>query len=355
MAYIYTISHPFTNEIVYVGVTKNLPQRAKAHIAGNKHNSDLANWINELVSSYMLPKIECIDEVLDSDIFYFEEYWVHQIQSWGFKLFNKVKHIRLTKSKIKYAETKTGLKKRHIKKTPEQWASERQARFDRKQSEKLDRRNSRKWNILNFDIGREYIVAEENRRSFKEMFRQYAKKFNVERSLSETVIENGYKLIVTEQRQKKPTYGILPCGKKRYVQKTYIKLERRKRGEKFKWGFDKVIEGETVNVPFRRFATFVVSFNSYKKRHNLPLKLKYKYSDCNSYLIVTYVNENEIFKNPPVSASLVRNFGTGRNKKLNETQISEILVSDLSVRELAIKYDVSEATIYLIKKKNLNP
>jgi len=86
--YIYTLSHPITNEIRYVGQTKhNLEQRLQGHLK-SKDKTHRTNWIKSLIINGLKPKIELLETVnkengSDSEIF-----WIMMIKSWGFKLCN---------------------------------------------------------------------------------------------------------------------------------------------------------------------------------------------------------------------------------------------------------------------------
>lgn len=79
---IYTLKHPDTLEIRYVGKTvRSLSRRLGNHIAnakGNKHNKHLSNWILKILSLGKRPIIELIEEV-DSSIWQERErYWISQ-------------------------------------------------------------------------------------------------------------------------------------------------------------------------------------------------------------------------------------------------------------------------------------
>lgn len=90
---IYTISHPFTNEVVYVGCSKDFEKRKYSHTSTNHGSSAIRRWILDLRDRYMLPKVEVLDMV---NSLRFELYWINQLQSWGFNLLNSNK---TTKSK----------------------------------------------------------------------------------------------------------------------------------------------------------------------------------------------------------------------------------------------------------------
>ena len=91
ITYIYTLSHPITNEIKYIGKTINLKQRLSAHISDakiNKKNNMVSNWIKSLLNNNLKPKMEIIDETPHNNWGELEQYWISQFKSWGFNLKN---------------------------------------------------------------------------------------------------------------------------------------------------------------------------------------------------------------------------------------------------------------------------
>lgn len=118
MVIIYTLKDPLTDEIRYVGKTVNTKRRMYLHIAEAKTSkTHKAKWINKLLDSGTKPILEILDEVLDTDWAFWEEYWISQMKSWGFNLCN------LTKGgdgvKIWSEEMKTNMSK--IKKGCKGW------------------------------------------------------------------------------------------------------------------------------------------------------------------------------------------------------------------------------------------
>ena len=87
--YIYTLEHPITHEIRYVGKTKNPKQRFHNH-CNKSHNtkSHKRNWINSLRNQGLRPIMKTLDEVEESEWQYWERYWIHQLTVWGFRLVN---------------------------------------------------------------------------------------------------------------------------------------------------------------------------------------------------------------------------------------------------------------------------
>lgn len=89
--YIYTLSHPVTSEVKYVGKSVNPSNRYTQHIIdakNNKSKSYKSNWIRSLLSNNLQPEIHIIDELEDNNWKWLEEYWIAQMRTWGFKLTN---------------------------------------------------------------------------------------------------------------------------------------------------------------------------------------------------------------------------------------------------------------------------
>lgn len=87
--YIYTLSHPITSEIRYVGKTRNPIQRYSNHL--NKHHNKFSHktaWIESLKKIKLRPVMEVLDEVPEDDWKFWERYWINQCLSWGFNLVN---------------------------------------------------------------------------------------------------------------------------------------------------------------------------------------------------------------------------------------------------------------------------
>jgi group I intron endonuclease len=88
MNYIYTLSDPVTNEIKYVGKTIDIKERYRKHIENMiKRKTYLYSWMKSLSN---FPIIEIIDEV-EEDWQFWEQYWISQLKTWGFKLTNLTK------------------------------------------------------------------------------------------------------------------------------------------------------------------------------------------------------------------------------------------------------------------------
>ncbi len=96
MATIYTLAHPITNEIKYVGKTRSaLYTRLRSHI-NSKNDSDVSKWAFSLKAEGLCPNIEALelaDDLISEDV---EEYWITQLNGLGFTLLNYVKTNRVT-------------------------------------------------------------------------------------------------------------------------------------------------------------------------------------------------------------------------------------------------------------------
>ncbi len=86
--YIYTLEHPITNEIKYVGKTNSPKRRLHHHwTVGHKSNNKTGNWLKSLKKLKLKPIMEIIDETIDNWQ-QLEMYWISQFKTWGFKLTN---------------------------------------------------------------------------------------------------------------------------------------------------------------------------------------------------------------------------------------------------------------------------
>ena len=85
---IYTLSHPLTNEIRYVGLTrKTLEERLRGHLK-SKDKVHRNFWIKKLLKEGLKPKIELIEEVDDDIGPETEIFWISMFKLWGFRLCN---------------------------------------------------------------------------------------------------------------------------------------------------------------------------------------------------------------------------------------------------------------------------
>ena len=86
--YIYTLEHPITNEIRYVGKTNNPERRLHHHwTVGHKSNNKIGNWLKSLKKLKLKPIMTILDETTDNWQ-QLEMYWISQFKTWGFRLTN---------------------------------------------------------------------------------------------------------------------------------------------------------------------------------------------------------------------------------------------------------------------------
>lgn len=93
MIRIYTISHPVTGEIRYVGKTrKQLHIRLSEHVSASKvPHTHCHSWIKSLISIGLYPVIDELTTVEDLHWREEEEFWIAQFRAWGFRLTNQLK------------------------------------------------------------------------------------------------------------------------------------------------------------------------------------------------------------------------------------------------------------------------
>lgn len=85
--YIYTLSDPITDEIKYVGATKDIKKRLKQHLK-DKRRAVFILWIKTLRHSGYAPVHHIIDEVSEDDWQFWEQHYISLYKSWGFNLIN---------------------------------------------------------------------------------------------------------------------------------------------------------------------------------------------------------------------------------------------------------------------------
>lgn len=83
--YIYALIDPRNNNIRYVGKTIELNKRFWAH-KNDKNKSHKVNWIKSLKG--LDPKLIVLDICSSKDWEFWEQYWISQCKTWGFKLTN---------------------------------------------------------------------------------------------------------------------------------------------------------------------------------------------------------------------------------------------------------------------------
>jgi hypothetical protein len=86
---IYTISDPFTNEVRYIGQSKDLKSRIRKHINESKNTKKhLYAWIKSILNNGNKPLFEEIEKVDDEIADIVESMYISLFKSWGFKLLN---------------------------------------------------------------------------------------------------------------------------------------------------------------------------------------------------------------------------------------------------------------------------
>lgn len=118
--YIYTLEHPETGEVRYVGKTINIKRRYYQHtnkkICKKLLNKHLGNWLLSILNKNLKPILNIIEEC-ENDWIQSEIYWIEQFKVWGFNLLNFTKggegfrHKHSEESKKKMSLAQKGLKK----------------------------------------------------------------------------------------------------------------------------------------------------------------------------------------------------------------------------------------------------
>jgi hypothetical protein len=85
--YIYTLEHPETKEIKYIGKTNNPQRRLRHHLAKKKSKCYVNSWLDSLKNKGLKPIMTIIDET-EEDWQSLEIYWIAQFKAWGFNLCN---------------------------------------------------------------------------------------------------------------------------------------------------------------------------------------------------------------------------------------------------------------------------
>lgn len=86
--FIYSLRDPITNEIKYVGRTRNPVYRHNLHIKNKENNPNKKKWIGDLLSKEVEPIMELLEIVPESEATFWEKYWISQCKTWGFNLLN---------------------------------------------------------------------------------------------------------------------------------------------------------------------------------------------------------------------------------------------------------------------------
>ena len=112
MVYIYSLKHPITNEVRYIGKTINVKRRYKQHLY-DKRNSHKANWVRSLRNEGLKPIMEvieiCTDNWQEREIF-----WISQFNNLtNFSKGGGIDYVRTTteETRIKISEANKGKSK----------------------------------------------------------------------------------------------------------------------------------------------------------------------------------------------------------------------------------------------------
>ena len=85
--HIYTLSDPRTDEVRYVGKTRDPKARIRNHMGRREHNHK-GNWIESLRKLDLTPVVHFIDNVPTAEWSFWEQHWIQTFLGWGFKLTN---------------------------------------------------------------------------------------------------------------------------------------------------------------------------------------------------------------------------------------------------------------------------
>lgn len=97
---IYSICHPMTGEIVYVGQTNNIVQRFSNHCCKSGGNKKMKEWLLKLRKKGLKPDYN-IEIIIDRDNLgnYWEQWHIAYYKKLGYKLFNEIEWGNFTVTK----------------------------------------------------------------------------------------------------------------------------------------------------------------------------------------------------------------------------------------------------------------
>lgn len=150
---IYTLSHPISKKIVYIGKTINtLETRLYGHIGDSKrHNRKICKWISKLTSEGLIPLIEELDSSSEEDLARLEIFYIELFKVWGFDLKNHtdggeglIGFNHSEKSKLLMSNKRKGEKNAFYNKTHSQESKNKisKANKNRKMSEEFCNKRS---------------------------------------------------------------------------------------------------------------------------------------------------------------------------------------------------------------------
>lgn len=88
IGFIYGLYNPSNDLIYYVGQTKNLYKRFMSHINEKNDNTLKGQWVTELKSKGVFPKMTILEEVEYSQLLRRERYWINDCIKLGHPLLN---------------------------------------------------------------------------------------------------------------------------------------------------------------------------------------------------------------------------------------------------------------------------
>lgn len=85
---IYILSCPISHAVKYIGQTNEILEKSLINHIANPKNNKMCKWINKLKKENLIPIIEEIDSVDESQSISTEKYWIEQLRVWGFETMN---------------------------------------------------------------------------------------------------------------------------------------------------------------------------------------------------------------------------------------------------------------------------
>ncbi len=178
--FIYSLSDPRTNEVRYIGKANDLNQRFKHHVS-HREKTYKGNWICGLKNSGLLPLIEVVDMVPESEWHFWEQYYISQFKSWGFNLTNACDGGIGNNGWVATDETKLKMRNAQLGKTHTDEAKEKQrlaklgGKLTEETKEKLRKANLGKKQPL--EAIAKTAAANRGRKNTEEMKRLLSEKF----------------------------------------------------------------------------------------------------------------------------------------------------------------------------------
>jgi group I intron endonuclease len=166
--YIYTLSHPITGVVKYIGKSIDPKDRLRGHIrdARTKRRDNLSsNWIKSLLKEGLEPKMDIIDEI-DGEWEWLEQYWISQFKSWGFVLKNTTDGGDYNPMTSPIARKKVSDAMKKIEKTPEWCANISKGKKGKKVHTDEQKVN---YSLMNSGEGNPMFGKKHNKKSLSKM------------------------------------------------------------------------------------------------------------------------------------------------------------------------------------------